>query len=97
MRLDLRKQSGDGSDGSPPSEAQLFALAILGKPIPRTISPEAHARTESKRMEELALFSSGHVESHRIQSAAAKDRRERELLQWAAQFSTGVRVSCARY
>ncbi len=34
MHRDLRKQPGDGSDGSPPSKAWLFAQTLLGKPVP---------------------------------------------------------------
>jgi hypothetical protein len=81
MPLNLSKQAEDGSDGAPPSEAWLFAQAILGNPIPRIVSPEAKARAEREELERLAQFSSRHAqELRRLQTAEAEARRKRELL-----------------
>jgi hypothetical protein len=89
MHRNLRKQPADGSDGSPPSEAWLFAQAILGKPIPRIVSPEAKSRAEREELQRLAEFSSRHAEElRRLQAAQAEARHDREILEWAAQIST---------
>jgi hypothetical protein len=89
MHRNLRKQPCDGSDGSPPSEAWLFAQAILGKPIPRIVSPETAARAKREELERLAQFSSRHAgELRSLQAAEAQARHDRELLEWAAQIST---------
>ena len=79
---------GDGSDGSPPSEAWLFAQAIQGKPIPIIVPPEARASAERRELERLAPVSSTHAESLRqLDAAEGEARRERELLEWAAKIS----------
>src|SRR5947209_8100811 len=79
---------GDGSDGSAPSESWLFAQAILGKPIPRLLSPQAKARGEREELEHLAQFSSRHADQlRRLQAAEAAASHDREVLQFAAQIS----------
>lgn len=89
MYRNLRKQPVDGFDGSPPSEAWLFAQAILGKPISRIVSPEARSRAEREELQRLAPFSSRHAEElRRLQAAEAEARHDREVLEWAAQIST---------
>jgi hypothetical protein len=89
MHRNLPKQPGDGSDGSPPSEAWLFSQAILGKPIPRIVSPEAKARAKREELERQAQFSSRHAEElRRLQATDAEARHDRELLEWTAQIST---------
>jgi hypothetical protein len=89
MYRNLPKSPGDGYDGLAPSETWLFAQAILGKPIPRIVSPERKARAERENLERLAQFSSRHAdELRRLQSAEAKARHDRELLEWAAGIST---------
>jgi hypothetical protein len=89
MHRNLSQQPGDGSDGSPPSEAWLFAQAILGKPIPRIVSPETAARAEREELARLARFSTRHAEDlRRLQNADAKTRHDREVLEWAAKIST---------
>ena len=83
------KSAGDGSDGSPPTEAWLFAQAILGKTVPRIVSPEAKARANREELERLAEYSSRHAEElRRLQATEAEARHDRELLEWAAQIST---------
>jgi hypothetical protein len=75
MHRNSRKKPADGSDGLPPSEAWLFAQAILGKPIPRIISPLAQAKAKREELERLAQFSSRHAEELRqLQSAEAEAR-----------------------
>jgi hypothetical protein len=80
-------------DDSPPSEAWLFAQAILGKPIPNPASAEAHARAECDVQEFAASISPQYARQLRrerdAKSAAAADR---ELLVWAAQISTRAEV-----
>jgi len=67
MYRNLTTSPGDGSDGSPPSEAWLFAQAILGNPIPRNYSLETKGQD-------------------------AEARRDREILEWAAQISTQAAI-----
>lgn len=89
MDRNLRADSGMPPDGSAPSEAWLFAQAILGKPIPRIVSPEKKSRAAREELERLAQFSSRHAEELRkLEAAEAKARHDRELLEWAAQIST---------
>ena len=89
MHRNPHKHVADGSDGSPPSEAWLFAQAILGNPIPRIISPEVQARAKRQELENQAQFSPRHAEElRRLQAAEAEARRQRGLLEWAAQIST---------
>lgn len=89
MHRNPRKQPADGSDGSPSSEAWLFAQAILGKPIRRIVSPETKARADREELERLAQFSSRHAEELRgLHAAEAEARHDREILEWAAGIST---------
>jgi hypothetical protein len=77
-----------GSDW-PPSEAWLFAQAVLGRPIPRIVPPEVRARARREALEGLAPLSDRHAQELRdLQAAEAKARRDRELLAWAAGIST---------
>jgi hypothetical protein len=74
---------------SPPSEAWLFAQAILGKPIPAIVNPKARAMAKRRELERLAQFSPRHaMELDKLRQAEAEARRDRELLQWAAKIST---------
>jgi hypothetical protein len=76
---------------SPPSEAWLFAQAILGRPIPEMMPFEAKAIAQREELGQLARFSHRHAEELcRLQSTEANARRDRELLEWAAQFSAGA-------
>ncbi len=81
-------QSGDGSDGSAPSEAWLFLQAIRSNPIPKIVNPETKAKADREELERLAQFSSNHAEAlRRLDAAEAEARHERELLEWAAKIS----------
>jgi hypothetical protein len=74
---------------SPPSEAWLFAQAILGRPIPRIVPPEVKARARRAELESLAPFSDRHAKELRdLQTAERDARRSREILEWAAHIST---------
>jgi hypothetical protein len=89
MNRDSSAGCGMPIDGSPPSESWLFAQAILGKPISRIVSPQTKALAERRELERLARFSSSHAEALcRLRTAEAEARRDRELLEWAAQIST---------
>ncbi len=86
--MDRYAKATDVADDLPPSEAWLFAQAILGRPIPRVIRPEAKAKTQREELGRLARFSYRHAEElRRLQSTEANARRDRELLEWTAQFS----------
>jgi hypothetical protein len=83
------KSPADGSDGSAPSEAWLFAQAILGKSLPEIVSPATRARAERAKLERLAQLSTRHEEELRsLQAQEAKARHERALLEWLAEIST---------
>ncbi len=89
MNRAFNANSGVPRDGSPPSEAWLFAQAILGKPIPRIVSPERKARAEREELQRLALFSTRHAdELRKLEAAEAAARHDREILEWAAGIST---------
>jgi hypothetical protein len=89
MYRNLPKRPGDGSDGSPPSEAWLFAQAIQGKPIPKIVSPGTQSRGKREDLERMAQFSSRHAEElRRLQGAEAEARHKRAILEWAAGIST---------
>jgi hypothetical protein len=89
MDYDSRDGSLIGPDGSPPSEAWLFAQIILGKPIPRIVSPETAARLKRQELESLAEFSPRHAEELRkLDAAEAETRHDREQLEWTAGIST---------
>ncbi len=90
MSYDSRNGNAyDPSSGLPPSEAWLFAQAILGKPIPRIVSSETAARARREELERLAQFSTRHAEElRRLKAAETQARHEREVLEWAAQIST---------
>jgi hypothetical protein len=80
--------STSGASGSPPSEAWLFAQAILGKPITSPSRAEADARAEREQLEWLAQISPRHEDQlRRLRSTEAEARREREQLEWLATIS----------
>ncbi|MGD9720323.1 MAG: hypothetical protein AB7O59_07175 [Pirellulales bacterium] len=87
--MDGYTESTNVASDCPPSEAWLFAQAVLGRPIPRIASPEAKAEAGRAELKRLAEFSSRHAQELRdLQAAEAEGRRDRELLEWAAQIST---------
>ena len=76
-------------DRRAPTEAWLFAQALLGKPIPKIVSPEVRARARREELERLAQSSRHHAEElSRLQRAEAEALRERELLEFAAAISS---------
>lgn len=87
--MDRNSNSTDCSDDSPPSEAWLFAQAILGRPISQVVPPGVRAKARHAELERLAPLSDRHAQELRdLQGAKAKARRDRELLEWAAGIST---------
>ncbi len=91
-----QNEDRQNSEGKAPTEAWLFAQAVLGKPIPKIISPEARARDKREEMERLAQFSSHYAEElRRLESAEAEARRNRELLEWAAKISPRAEAKLA--
>jgi hypothetical protein len=87
MNRDCRTDSGMPTDDSPPSEAWLFAQAILGKPIPRIVSARARAKAKREELKRLAEYSSRHAADLRqLEAAEAQARQDRETLEWAAQI-----------
>jgi hypothetical protein len=73
----------------PPTDAWLFAQAILGKPIPDPHAATRQARAERERLEWLAGISTTHEQQLRkIERAEADARQERERLEWLASIST---------
>jgi hypothetical protein len=87
--MDRQKTNFDVRHDSPPSEAWLFAQAILGKPIPPIVSPEAQSRAKRADLERLAQLSTRHEdELRKLDAAEAKARHDREILIWAASIST---------
>ena len=74
---------------SPPSEAWLFAQALLGNPVPHAGSTRAEAQAQREYLQWLAEISTDH--EHQLQSqlqADAAARAEREQLEWLATIST---------
>jgi hypothetical protein len=87
----FRKQPADGSDASPPSEAWLFAQAVLGKPVPSPFRAEAEARARREHQEWLAQISPEDARQVRGQlSEEAEAKAQQELLEWVGEIS-GVR------
>lgn len=81
--------TADGAADAPPSEAWLFAQALLGKPIPDPAAKAKQARADRERLEWLAQISTEHeAQFRKLQSAEAEARHQRELLEWLAQIST---------
>lgn len=89
----MNRNSGDSSglpaDGSAPSEAWLFAQAILGNPIPNLSQHLPVSAAASRRQLKLLAESSAEVaeELRQLDAAELKARRDRELLEWAAAIS----------
>jgi hypothetical protein len=73
---------------SPPSEAWLFAQAILGNPLPDPRAADAHSRHERELLEFAASISDrARDELRRVQADEAQARRDRDLLEWVAPIS----------
>ncbi len=89
MDRNFRKEAGvEGAGASPPSEAWLFAQALLGKPVPSPCVAEADARAEREHLAWLASISPQHERQLRsLLSKEAEARAQRELLEWLATIS----------
>jgi hypothetical protein len=80
--MDHFEAGPDVTGDSPPSEAWLFAHLVLGKPIPRVVSPETKARAARDELERLARFSLRHAEELRkLEATEAEARHDREVLE----------------
>ena len=89
MDRNFRKESAPhGADASPPSEAWLFAQALLGKPVPSASRAQADARARREHLEWLAQISPEDARRVRGQlSEEAEAKAQRELLEWLADIS----------
>jgi hypothetical protein len=88
MDRNFTKNNADGPGASPPSEAWLFAQALLGKPVPSPSRERTEARASREQLEWLAQISDRHAAQLRaLQSAEAEARRQREQLEWLAGIS----------
>ncbi len=84
----FRKRPADGSDGSPPSEAWLFAQSLLGKPVPCPFRAEADARARREHLEWLAQISP--EDARRVRGRLSEDvdiKAQQDLLEWVAEIS----------
>ena len=87
--MDRSEDDSVWSGETAPAESWLFAQAILGRLIPRIVSPEARARAKREELERLAQFSPRHAEElRRLKATEAEARHDREVLEWAAKIST---------
>jgi DNA-directed RNA polymerase subunit F len=89
MDRNFRKVAGvAGAGASPPSEAWLFAQALLGKPVPSASRAAADARANREHLEWLASISPEHERRLHCQlSEEADARAQREQLEWLATIS----------
>ncbi len=89
MERNFRKEPAQqGAGASPPSEAWLFAQALLGKPVPSTSSAQADARAKREHLEWLAQISPEDARRVRGQlSEEAEARAQRKQLEWLAAIS----------
>jgi hypothetical protein len=73
---------------SPPSEAWLFAQAVLGNPVPSASAAEADARAKREQFEFLAAIAPERARELRGQlSEEAESTAQREQLEWLAAIS----------
>jgi hypothetical protein len=88
MDRNFRKTDADGTGASPPSDAWLFAQALLGKAVPSGSRAEADAQAKRAHLEWLAQISPSHAEQFRkLQCPEAEARHQRQLLEWLARIS----------
>jgi DNA-directed RNA polymerase subunit F len=89
MDRNFRKEPAQqGAGASPPSEAWLFAQALLGKPVPSASSAQADARAKREHLEWLAQISPEDARRVRGQlSEEAEARAQRKQLEWLAAIS----------
>jgi hypothetical protein len=83
--------------GTVPSEAWLFAQAILGRSIPSPAAAAAEERTKRELLDWLADISPEHDRQRRARLAAEADAAaKRRQLEWLAQISTRHEVEWRR-
>ncbi len=88
MRGSHRTRAVHLAEGSPKSQAWVFAQALLGNPIPNLVNGARSARVERAQLERLASISDLHRDRlHRLKSEETTAKREREQLEWLAQIS----------
>ena len=76
-------------DGSPPSEAWLFAQALLGKSVPNPAAAAAESKANREQLEWLASISTTHERQLRsLQSQEGEAKATRERLEWLASISS---------
>ncbi len=87
MAANSRSDRDRSFNGSPPSDALLFAKAILAETISDAPLPAAQANAERERLEFLAQFSTRHEEQLRkMRESEAESRRQRKQLEWLASI-----------
>jgi hypothetical protein len=78
----------EGPDGSPPSEAWLFAQAVLGNPVPSDSEAEAEARAKREQYEFLEQIAPERARELRGQLCEeAEARANREQLEFLEQIA----------
>src|SRR5665213_364226 len=88
MDRNFRKESAAKASGSPPSEAWLYAQALLGNPIPTPASAQADAQHRRELLEWLEQIAPEKARELRRESTEAADAaHRRKLLEWVASFS----------
>ena len=86
--MDRNDDAANFAGESQPSEAWLFAQALLGNPIPDPRAAAERARAERERLEWLAQISTEHegqLRQHACDDGEA--RRQRQQLEWLAAIS----------
>lgn len=83
-----RHSAAAQANESPPSEARLFAQALLGKTVPNPFQADADARAYREQVASLADLSPEHERRYRsLLTEEARQAHEREHLQWLAEIS----------
>jgi DNA-directed RNA polymerase subunit F len=84
----FRKETAERAGASSPSEAWLFAQALLDKPVPSASAAEADARAKREHFEFLAAIAPERARELRGQlSEEADATAQREQLEWLAAIS----------
>ena len=80
MRRSFRGETTDRNPPCRPTEAWLFAQALLGNPIPTAFGAEAEAKRNREQLEWLAGISTRHEEELRqVQAPEAQAPRPRDV------------------
>lgn len=89
MPSNLRGVRGEDANGLPRNEAGSLSQALSRTQTSLAFRPMANAAAQRQQVQRLTAFSSRHAEELRkLQAAEAQSRHSREILEWAAQFST---------